>query len=76
MTGSLFSLFYPQTCKHSFFSFSRQKSIQISYKVLKKDCGNLAVRLLLAVMLFFEPTRNSLQFTHCAVVSFHVYQGV
>jgi hypothetical protein len=29
-----------------FFSFSRQKIIQISYMALKKDCGNLAVRQL------------------------------
>jgi hypothetical protein len=29
-----------------FFSFSRQKIIQIPYMALKKDSGNLAVRLL------------------------------
>jgi hypothetical protein len=35
-----------------FSSFSRQKIIQISYMVLKKDCGNLAVRLLYISTIF------------------------
>jgi hypothetical protein len=42
----IFSLVSLKPASTVFFSFSRQKIIQISYMALKKDSGNLAVRLL------------------------------
>jgi hypothetical protein len=39
-----FQSFLASNLLAQFFSFSRQKTIQISYMALKKDSGNLAVR--------------------------------
>jgi hypothetical protein len=45
-----------------FFSFSRQKIIQISYMALKKDCGNLAVRRAYFRHLLFIQISKSIKY--------------